>query len=158
MGRIPSDRLIADAARIRRQSRSGSFEGLSFARFVLLSFSDLKIRCAMDTNFATLNIDRPRAHVMLVTLNRPASANAMNSQLGTEIMTLFESLNLDAGDTRCIVVTGAGDRAFCAGADLKERKDMTDEAWTKQHLIYERMVRAILGCPIPIIAAVNGAA
>ena len=81
---------------------------------------------------------------MLVTLNRPASANAMNSQLGTEIMTLFESLNLDAGDTRCIVVTGAGDRAFCAGADLKERKDMTDEAWTKQHLIYERMVRATL--------------
>jgi enoyl-CoA hydratase/carnithine racemase len=35
---------------------------------------------------------------------------------------------------------------------------MIDEAWTKQHLIYERMVRAILGCPIPIIAAVNGAA
>lgn len=112
----------------------------------------------MDTSFATLNIDRPRAHVMLVTLNRPGSANAMNSQLGTEIMTLFESLNLDADDARCIVVTGAGDRAFCAGADLKERKDMTDEAWTKQHLIYERMVRAILGCPIPIIAAVNGAA
>jgi enoyl-CoA hydratase/carnithine racemase len=58
----------------------------------------------MDTNFATLNIDRPRAHVTLVTLNRPASANAMNSQLGTKIMTLFESINLDAGDARCIVV------------------------------------------------------
>jgi len=112
----------------------------------------------MDTNFAMLNIDRPQAHVMLVTLNRRASANAMNGQLGTEIMTLFESLNLDPGDARCIVVTGAGDRAFCAGADLKERKDMTDEAWTKQHLIYERMVRTIFGCPIPIIAAVNGAA
>src|SRR5262249_30706432 len=75
-----------------------------------------------------------------------------------EIMTVFEWLSRDAGDARCIVVTGAGDRAFCAGADLKERKDMTDEVWTKQHLIYERMVRAILGCPIPIIAAVNGAA
>jgi enoyl-CoA hydratase/carnithine racemase len=35
---------------------------------------------------------------------------------------------------------------------------MTDEAWTRQHLIYERMVRAILACPIPVIAAVNGAA
>jgi len=112
----------------------------------------------MATHSATLSIARPRAHVMLATLNRPAAANAMNTQLGMEIMALFESLNLDAGDNRCVVVTGAGDRAFCAGADLKERKNMTDEAWMRQHLIYERMVRAILTCPIPIIAAVNGAA
>ena len=109
-------------------------------------------------SFATLSIDRPRPHVMLVTLNRPDVANAMNSQCGTDIVTLFEGLNLDGGDTRCVVLTGAGERAFCAGADLKERKGMTDEAWTRQHLIYERMVRAILACPIPVIAAVNGAA
>src|SRR6202163_312985 len=109
-------------------------------------------------SFATLSIDRPRQHVVLVTLNRPDVANAMNSQCGTDIMTLFEGLNLDGGDTRCVILTGAGERAFCAGADLKERKGMTDEAWTSQHLIYERMVRAILACPIPVIAAVNGAA
>jgi enoyl-CoA hydratase/carnithine racemase len=109
-------------------------------------------------SFATLNIGRPREHVMLATLNRPAAANALNSQCGTEIMTLFEGLNLDSGDTRCVIVTGAGDRAFCAGADLKERKGMTDEVWVRQHLIFERMARAVLSCPIPIIAAVNGAA
>ena len=112
----------------------------------------------MDFSFAALSIERPREHLMLATLNRPAAANAMNTELGTEIMTLFEALNLDAGDTRCVVLTGAGDRAFCAGADLKERKGMTDEAWTRQHLVYERMVRAMLACPIPLIAAVNGAA
>jgi enoyl-CoA hydratase len=112
----------------------------------------------MESRFATLSITRPKEHVTLVSLNRPAAANAMNTQLGTEIMTLFEMLSLDAEGTRCVVVTGAGDRAFCAGADLKERKDMADEAWMRQHLIYERMVRAILVCPIPIIAAVNGAA
>src|ERR1700731_5502735 len=109
-------------------------------------------------SFATLSIDRSRQYVVLVTLNRPEVANAMNSQCGTDIMTLFEGLNLDGGDTRCVILTGAGERAFCAGADLKERKGMTDEAWTRQHLIYERMVRAILACPIPVIAAVNGAA
>jgi len=109
-------------------------------------------------SFATLSIDRSRQYVVLVTLNRPEVANAMNSQCGTDIMMLFEGLNLDGGDTRCVVLTGAGERAFCAGADLKERKGMTDEAWTRQHLIYERMVRAMLGCPIPVIAAVNGAA
>src|SRR5215813_3525256 len=112
----------------------------------------------MDASLATLSVARPSEHVMLVTLDRPAAANAMNTQLGTEIMTLFEALNLDAGDTRCVVLTGAGDRAFCAGADLKERKGMSDEAWTRQHLVYERMVRAMLACPLPLIAAVNGAA
>jgi enoyl-CoA hydratase/carnithine racemase len=112
----------------------------------------------MNLLFDTLNIAQPKEHVTLVTLNRPAAANAMNTQLGTELMVLFEALNLDAGLTRCVVLTGAGDRAFCAGADLKERKDMTDEAWVQQHLIYERVARAILACPIPIIAAVNGAA
>ena len=112
----------------------------------------------MDLSFAALSVAGPSEHVRLVTLNRPAAANAMNTQLGTELMTLFEALNLDPGDTRCVVLTGAGDRAFCAGADLKERKGMTDEAWTRQHLVYERMVRAMLACPLPLIAAVNGAA
>jgi enoyl-CoA hydratase/carnithine racemase len=112
----------------------------------------------MQPAFETLTISRPTPHVMLATLDRPAAANAMNTQLGTEIMTLFESLNLDPGDTRAVVLTGAGERAFCAGADLKERHGMTDEAWARQHLVYERMVRAMLACPLPLIAAVNGAA
>lgn len=109
-------------------------------------------------SFATLRIDQPRPHVALVTLNRPDFANALNSQCGTDLVTLFEGLNLDSGDTRCVILTGAGERAFCAGADLKERKAMTDQDWTRQHLIFERMARAVLACPVPIIAAVNGAA
>jgi enoyl-CoA hydratase/carnithine racemase len=112
----------------------------------------------MDFDFSTLRVTRPSEHVILATLDRPDAANAMNTALGTEIMTLFEALNLDAGEARCVVLTGAGTRAFCAGADLKERRGMTDEAWTRQHLVYERMVRAMLGCSLPLIAAVNGAA
>jgi enoyl-CoA hydratase/carnithine racemase len=112
----------------------------------------------MDLTFSALRIDRPSEHVLLVTLNRPDAANAMNTQLGSEIMTLFEALNLDAGEARCVVLTGAGERAFCAGADLKERRGMSDAAWGRQHLVYERMVRAMLACPLPLIAAVNGAA
>ena len=50
----------------------------------------------MKLSFDTLNIARPKEHVTLVTLNRPAAANAMNTQLGTELMALFEALNLDA--------------------------------------------------------------
>jgi enoyl-CoA hydratase/carnithine racemase len=61
-------------------------------------------------------------------------------------------------DLRCVVLTGAGDRAFCAGADLKERDGMTDAQWSAQHLVFEAMGRAILAAPMPVIAAVNGAA
>ena len=55
-------------------------------------------------------------------------------------------------------MTGAGDKAFCAGGDLKERQGMTDETWQAQHLLFERMIRAFIGCPVPVIGAINGAA
>jgi len=57
-----------------------------------------------------------------------------------------------------VILTGHGDKAFCAGGDLKQRNGMTDEAWQAQHLVFERMLRALLSCPIPIIGAINGAA
>jgi enoyl-CoA hydratase/carnithine racemase len=57
-----------------------------------------------------------------------------------------------------VVLTGAGDRAFCAGADLKERHGMDDATWQRQHAVFEQMILAMLDCPVPILAAVNGAA
>ncbi len=108
--------------------------------------------------FSTLKIEHPAPHVLLVTLNRPEAANAFNTQMARDIVELFEDLALDPGDTRCAIVTGAGEGAFCAGGDLKERKGMSDEAWGKQHLVFERMLRAVLDCPVPIVGAINGAA
>ncbi len=108
--------------------------------------------------FETLLLTAPQPYVLLVTLNRPQVANAFNTRMAQDVVTLFEGLALDPGDSRCVVITGAGEKAFCAGGDLKERDGMTNEAWTAQHLVYERMARAIVDCPVPIIAAVNGAA
>jgi enoyl-CoA hydratase/carnithine racemase len=71
---------------------------------------------------------------------------------------VFEALSVDLEGLRAVIITGSGDKAFCAGGDLKQRNGMSDEAWQAQHLIFERMVRAMLGCPLPLIAAVNGAA
>ncbi len=78
--------------------------------------------------------------------------------MGLDLVRYFEDVALDSQGLRCIVLTGSGDKAFCAGGDLKERRGMTDEAWTRQHVIFERMVRALIDCPVPIIGAVNGAA
>jgi enoyl-CoA hydratase/carnithine racemase len=78
--------------------------------------------------------------------------------MGRDLVRYFEDVALDPKSLRCIVLTGAGDKAFCAGGDLKERRGMTDEAWQAQHAIFERMLRAIMACPLPVIAAVNGAA
>ena len=112
----------------------------------------------MRCNFETLVIERRDNHVLVVTLNRPDVANALNTQMGLDLMELFEGLTLDLEALRAIVLTGQGTKAFCAGGDLKQRNGMTDEAWQAQHLVFERMLRAMLACPIPVIAAVNGAA
>lgn len=112
----------------------------------------------MKQMFETLKVDEPVDHVMLITLNRPDSANALNTQMANDLIEVFEGLALDPNNTRAVVVTGSGARAFCAGGDLKERNSMSDHLWTKQHLVYERMVRAVLGCSIPVIGAINGAA
>jgi enoyl-CoA hydratase/carnithine racemase len=109
-------------------------------------------------DYPTLVVTTPKPHVLLVTLNRPEAANAFNTQMAKDLLEVFEALALDPGETRAVVLTGAGTRAFCAGADLKERNGMSDEAWGRQHLLFERMIRAILNCPLPLIGAVNGAA
>lgn len=112
----------------------------------------------MSHNFETLLIETLAPHVQLVTLNRSEVSNAFNTQMAKDLITLFEGFSLDTGDVRALVLTGSGSRAFCAGGDLKERNGMSDAAWGAQHLLYERMVRAVLGCPVPTIGAVNGAA
>lgn len=109
-------------------------------------------------HYETLLVTTPAEHVLQITLNRPESSNAFNTQMARELIDLIERLSLDPADNRCILLTGTGERAFCAGGDLKERKGMTDQDWGKQHLIFERMVRAIINSPTPIIAVVNGAA
>jgi enoyl-CoA hydratase len=112
----------------------------------------------MNREFETARVEDRGEGLLLLTLNRPEVANAMNTQMGRDLLAFFDEINAAPARQRCIVLTGAGERAFCAGGDLKERNGMTDAAWQDQHLLFERMVRAFLGCPVPVIGAVNGAA
>ena len=112
----------------------------------------------MRSDFETITVSRDDHQILLVTLNRPDVSNALNTRMGLDLMEVFEALSIELEGLRAVILTGSGDKAFCAGGDLKERNGMTDASWQAQHAIFERMVRAILGCPIPVIAAVNGAA
>ena len=112
----------------------------------------------MDRSYQTIDIEDRGEGLLLATLNRPQVANAMNTQMGHDLLAFFDGVNAAPNTYRCIVLTGAGDKAFCAGGDLKERLGMSDEAWQDQHLLFERAVRAFIGCPVPVIGAINGAA
>jgi enoyl-CoA hydratase/carnithine racemase len=109
-------------------------------------------------SYEALATETPAPHVLLVKLNRPQVRNAFNTAMGRELLDLWTRLTEDAGDWRCAVLTGAGEQAFCAGADLKERKGMSREAWRAQHELFERAFWALGDLPLPIIAAVNGPA
>jgi enoyl-CoA hydratase len=109
-------------------------------------------------HYETLLQDRPEEHLLVVTLNRVERSNAMNTQMSRDLLDLFSGFYADAQGIHCIILTGAGKKAFCAGADLKERNEMTNQVWLEQHALFEQHVRAMLDCPIPFIAAVNGAA
>src|SRR5216684_2241307 len=112
----------------------------------------------MDRAYETIEVEDKGEGLVLLTLNRPQVANAMNTQMGRELLAFFDAVNADPLAHRCIVLTGAGDKAFCAGGDLKERQGMSDETWQAQHLLFERAIRSFIACPVPVIGAINGAA
>lgn len=91
--------------------------------------------------------------VATLTLNRPQVMNALNSQMRAEIVTALTGLS---SDTRCVVMTGEG-RAFCTGQDLTDAAAAQDLEGTLRRE-YEPMLRAVVDCPVPVIAAVNGVA
>ncbi len=93
--------------------------------------------------------------VFRLTLNRPEAANALNQALAEA---LAEAVRMVATAARVVVLTGAGEKAFCAGADIKERAGMDAAAWHRQHAALEAAVDAVVGCGIPVIAVVQGAA
>ena len=101
----------------------------------------------------TVHID---AGVAVVTLNRPQVMNALNVQLRTELIELVQALDADP-EVSVVVFTGAGEKAFCAGADLKERgQRSTDELYNERRFFRSRWVNVIANMAKPTIAAING--
>jgi enoyl-CoA hydratase len=105
----------------------------------------------------TLNLEWPRddSSISVITLNRPDALNAMNTLMIQELLNLFREQAYNEA-LRCMVLTGAGSRAFSTGGDLKERNGMSNDQWRRQHHLIEETFKVLWDFPIPIISAVEG--
>ena len=109
----------------------------------------------MNTNEILIREKRNKA--VILTLNRPKAMNSLNFDLLYAIRDQIDELQYDS-DVRTVIITGAGDRAFCAGADLKERATLTQNEVKKFIITIRTLLSSIQYLNKPVIAAINGIA
>ncbi len=108
----------------------------------------------MADSYSTLLIERHADGYAVVTLNRPEALNALNSALFADLAAFLDAVEHD-DSVRCLILTGSGDKAFAAGADIKEMSDQSYADMYKANFFslgHDRITRFSK----PIIAAVNG--
>jgi enoyl-CoA hydratase/carnithine racemase len=93
--------------------------------------------------------------VATVELARPQALNALSTALAVELTAAMTTLAADPG-VRAVVLAGAGDRAFCVGADLKERNAMSDDDFRAQREVFRTTFASVRDLPQPAVAAVHG--
>ena len=95
--------------------------------------------------------------VAVVTLNRPHADNAITTDMGARLTEILETIAVRP-TVRVAIITGAGERAFSVGSDLRQRKNMTKEQWLRQRQDFDRTLYTLRELRKPIFAAVNGIA
>ena len=92
--------------------------------------------------------------VALVTIDRPKALNALNPEVLADLKTAFESIDQDV--VRCVVLTGAGEKSFVAGADIGSMSTMTKAEGEEFGKLGNDIFLMVESFPLPVIAAVNG--
>jgi enoyl-CoA hydratase/carnithine racemase len=100
----------------------------------------------------TVTVDDGVAELVL---SRPEALNAISTQLATDLVTATDQLR-DDPSVRVLLLAADGDRAFCVGADLKERNAMSDADLLAQRVVFRAAFGGVLGLPQPTVAAVHG--
>ena len=95
--------------------------------------------------------------IAIITLNRPHADNAITTEMGAKLTEIVESIAVRPV-IRVVILTGAGERAFSVGSDLRQRKNMTKEDWLRQRQDFDHTLYAVRQLRKPIFAAVNGIA
>ncbi len=109
----------------------------------------------MTTNDLLLIEEKDQA--VILTMNRPKVMNCLNFDLLYAIRDQVDALQYRT-DIRTVIITGAGEKSFCAGADLKERATLTPDEVKKFIITIRNLLTSIQNLPIPVISAVNGVA
>ncbi len=99
----------------------------------------------------------PDERVAVITLNRPHADNAITTEMGARLTEILESIAVRPA-VRVVILTGAGERAFSVGSDLRQRKSMTKEDWLRQRQDFDRTLYTMRQMRKPVFAAVNGIA
>ncbi len=100
-------------------------------------------------------LQEERDGVLLLTLNRPDALNALSNELAEALLGAVNGVR-ERRDIRAVIITGAGERAFCAGADLRERSGFSpDEKWAQRTRLWN-VNHALWTLPQPVIAAIHG--
>ncbi len=94
-------------------------------------------------------------HVAEMVLDRPEALNAVSTAMARDIAASVAAIVADAG-VRAVVLSSSSEKAFCVGADLKERNELTDDELRRQRPIARSAYRAVLDLPVPAVAAVHG--
>ena len=95
--------------------------------------------------------------IAVITLNRPHADNAITTEMGARLTDVLETIAVQPA-VRVAIITGAGNRAFSVGSDLRQRKSMTKEDWLRQRQDFDRTLYTLRELRTPIFAAVNGIA
>lgn len=111
----------------------------------------------MADDSALLHVTRHGAgrHVALVVLDRPSSLNAISTEFSAQIASAMHTLAADSR-VRAVVLASSSVRAFCVGADLKERQTMDEDQLMAHRDVSVEAYRSVLSLPMPAIAAVEG--
>ncbi|MFG2089291.1 MULTISPECIES: enoyl-CoA hydratase/isomerase family protein [unclassified Spirillospora] len=94
-------------------------------------------------------------HVAEIVLDRPEALNALSTAMARRLAAVCAEVAADAA-VRAVVLSAAGEKAFCVGADLKERNAMTDDEIMAQRPVFTSAFRGVLNLPQPVVAAVHG--
>src|SRR3954466_13742565 len=97
----------------------------------------------------------PHENVLEIELHRPEALNALSTALARELADVTTQTAQNA-EVRAVLLTAAGDRAFCVGADLKERNAMSDDDLRAQRIVFRAAFGGVLHLPQPVVAAVHG--
>jgi enoyl-CoA hydratase/carnithine racemase len=111
----------------------------------------------VDTEPSVLLEFVSEGRVAVITLNRPRADNAISTEMGERLTEVLETIAVRTS-VRVAFITGAGDRAFSVGSDLRQRKNMTKEEWLRQRQDFDRTLYTLRELRKPIFAVVNGIA